>query len=202
MTSNESACGSFTFLSTYPTRGFDWYTNNVDAINAGCQLVRRMIKRLILEEEENKDARFVNRLCLGDTSLTGYLTGIAFGFCTYRQTSAKSAVAYPTIFWKVVWVTLSLVSFGIGCWQIDGKRKLKESVLGMFIYWVPAVTLMDIDVCGFNVFGLLGIVGTVLGIISGNEKRTDPKDLLSYWRVTKRMAQLYEVEMRDCLIKG
>jgi hypothetical protein len=48
---NEAGYGSLALTSTYPIKGFDCPGNNTDAMNAGCQLVRRMLKLPILEDE-------------------------------------------------------------------------------------------------------------------------------------------------------
>ena len=106
---------------------------------------------------------------LANTVITvlSFLIGLIIGL-TSRAPSARQVAPIFSTTLLIIWFLLCLASFGVGCWQIDTRRRAKESVWPMFIYWAPATTIVKAKLCGLQPIPLLGMVGVVLGIVGEN----------------------------------
>ena len=106
---------------------------------------------------------------LANTVITvlSFLIGLIIGLIS-RAPSARQVAPIFSSTLVVIWFLLCLASFGVGCWQIDMRRRAKESVWPMFIYWAPAATVVKAKLCGLQPIPLLGMVGVVMGIAGEN----------------------------------
>ena len=193
------------FSSGYPILNFCWPKTGGEALNTGVQLVRKMIGRPVLEEENISRSKiaisafgfvfglvglfhnpsslpagvksmfiagvvpdirvflFVNTV----TSVISFFSGLVVGLIS-RSPSASRASRIVQLTLTILWSLLCLASFGVGCWQINTRRIRKESVWPMFIYWTPATSTININICGIDPLPLLAMTGVVLGIIGEN----------------------------------
>ena len=193
------------FSSGYPILNFCWPKTGSEALNTGVQLVRKMIGRPVLEEENISRSKiaisafgfvfglvslfhnpsslpagvksmfiagvvpdirvflFVNTV----TSVISFFSGLVVGLIS-PSPSASRASRIVQLTLTILWSLLCLASFGVGCWQINTRRIRKESVWPMFIYWTPATSTININICGIDPLPLLAMTGVVLGIIGEN----------------------------------
>ena len=192
------------FLSGYPILNFCWSKTGNDALNAGVQLVRKMILRPVLKEENiswSKIAISIFGFVFGlvglfhnlsslpagvksmfiagvvpdiriflltntVTSAISFITGLIVGLISRSPSATKaSSIVQPML---TLWTLLCFASFGVGCWQINTRRIRKESVWPMFIYWAPATSMINVNICGIDPLPFLAMTGVVLGIIGEN----------------------------------
>ena len=202
----ESGFGSLQlFTSGYPILNFRWPKTGDDALQSSVQLVRKVIRRPVLEEENISWSKIaistvgfvfglvgllrnpsslpagvkaiftagvvpdirVFLLANSVTSVISFFIGLITGLIS-RATSANRAARIISQILNITWSLLCLVSFGIGCWQVNTTRTRKESVWPMFIYWAPATTMINVNICGIDPIQLLAMAGVVLGIIGEN----------------------------------
>ena len=193
------------FSSGYPILNFCWPKTGGEALNTGVQLVRKMIGRSVLEEENISRSKiaistfgfvfglvglFHNPSSLPTgvksmfiagvvpdirvflpantvTSVISFFSGLVVGLISHSPSASRaSRIVQPTL--TILWSLLCLASFGVGCWQINTRRIRKESVWPMFIYWTPATSTININICGIDPLPLLAMTGVVLGIIGEN----------------------------------
>ena len=193
------------FASGYPILNFCWSKTGGEALNTGVQLVRKLIRRPVLEEENislSKIAISIFGFVFGlvglfrnpsslpaavksmfiagvvpdirvfllantVTSVISFFSGIVVGLIS-RSPSATLASRFVEPILKALWKLLCLASFGVGCWQINTRRIRTESVWPMFIYWAPATSIVNGEICGIDVFAFLAMAGVLLGIIGEN----------------------------------
>ncbi|GJJ06020.1 hypothetical protein Clacol_000207 [Clathrus columnatus] len=208
LSSSETGFGSLALLAdAYPIRNFFWTINSSEAMGSSVQLIRRLLRKEIVEEEEISISKLVIALIgfvfglvgllrdpkkvpeavrtmftkgavpdirvflLGSSvaSVTSFLLGALTALSTTRQPTARLAARKTQFIPQIIWSMLCLLSFGVGCWQIDSRRRAHETVWPMFIYWAPALSVLNLDICGVDPFKYLGMVGVVLGIVAQNE---------------------------------
>ena len=206
LTMVEAGFGSLQlFASGYPILNFCWSKTGDEALHTSVQLVRKMIRRPVLEEENiswskiaistvgflfglvgllrnpsslpaGVKAMFVSGvvpdirvflLANTVTTVISFFFGLITGLIS-RAPSARRASRIMSRTLMVLWSLLCLVSFGVGCWQINTRRTRKESVWPMFIYWAPATSMINVNICGIDPLPLLAMTGVVLGIIGEN----------------------------------
>ena len=193
------------FTSGYPILNFRWPQTGDDALHSSVQLVRKMIRRPVLEEENISWSKIaistigfvfgfvgllrnpsslpagvkamftagvvpdirVFLLANTVTSVINFFIGLLIGLISHAP-SARLASRIMSRILKILWSLLCLVSFGVGCWQINTRRTTKESVWPMFIYWAPATSMIDVNICGIDPTKLLAMAGVLLGIIGEN----------------------------------
>jgi len=66
---------------------------------------------------------------------------------------------------SLFWVAICIASFAFGCWQIAQRRKRRESVWPIFIYWAPLATFPRYILWGVDLLAMLGTVAVLLGVI-------------------------------------
>lgn len=202
----EAGFGSLQlFASGYPILNFCWPKTGSDALNTSVQLVRKIIRRPVLEEENiswskiaistfgfvfglvglfrnpsslpaGVKAMFVAgvvpdiRVFLLANTVTlviSFFFGLIVGLISRSPSATRaSRIVQPTL--RVLWSLLCLALFGVGCWQINTRRIRNESVWPMFIYWAPATSMINVNICGIDPLPLLAMTGVVLGIIGEN----------------------------------
>ena len=202
----ESGFGSLQlFTSGFPILNFRWPKTGDDALQSSVQLVRKMIRRPVLEEENISWSKIaistvgfvfglvgllrtpsslptgvkamfiagvvpdirVFLLANTVTSVINFFIGLITGLIS-RAPSAHQACRIMSRTLITIWSILCLASFGIGCWQINTRSTRKESVWPMFIYWAPATSMINVNICGIDPIQLLAMAGVVLGIIGEN----------------------------------
>ncbi|GJJ06032.1 hypothetical protein Clacol_000219 [Clathrus columnatus] len=137
---------------------------------------------------------------LGSTiaSVMAFMLGTLTCLFTASQPSARKATRKTRLVLAIVWDILCLVSFAVGCWQIDSRRRAHQSIWPMFIYWTPSTSFIGLRIFGFNVSKVLGMIGVVLGVIARNE-------LVCYGRayldlILPHLMKLEKVERKDIKI--
>jgi hypothetical protein len=202
----EAGFGSLQlFASGYPILNFCWPKTGSDALNTSVQLVRKMIRRPVLEEENISWSKIaistvgfvfglvglfrdpsslpagvkaifdagvvpdirVFLLANTVTSVISFFSGLIVGLISRAPSASRASRIIETTL-QVIWSLLCLTLFGVGCWQINTRRTRKESVWPMFIYWAPATSLINVNICGIDPLPLLAMAGVVLGIIGEN----------------------------------
>ena len=206
ITMAEAGFGSLQlFASGYPILNFCWPKTGDEALHTSVQLVRKMIRRPVLEEENISWSKIaistvgfvfglvgllrnpsslpagvkaifiagvvpdIRVFLLANTVATviNFFVGLNVGLIS-RAPSARQASSIFSRTLKFIWSLLCLAVFGVGCWQINTRRTMKESVWPMFIYWAPATSMMNLNICGIDPIKLLAMAGVVLGIIGEN----------------------------------
>ena len=202
----EAGFGSIQLLTSgFPILNFRWPKTGDDALHSSVQLVRKMIRRPVLEEENISWSKIaistvgflfglvgllrnpsslpagvkamftagvvpdirVFLLANTITTVISFFIGLITGLIS-RAPSAHRASRIMSGTLMIIWSLLCLASFGVGCWQINTRRTTKESVWPMFIYWAPATSMINFDICGIDPIQLLAMAGVVLGIIGEN----------------------------------
>ena len=205
-TMDEAGFGSFQLLASgYPIGSFCWPKTGSDALNTSVQLVRKMIRRPVLEEENISWSKIaistvgfvfglvglfrnpsslpagvkamfiagvvpdirVFLLANTVTSVISFFSGLITGLISRAPSASRaSRIVSPTL--TTIWSLLCVALFGVGCWQINTRRTRNESVWPMFIYWAPATSLINVNICGIDPIPFLAMAGVVLGIIGEN----------------------------------
>lgn len=204
----ETGFGSLgLLLDAYPIRSFVWITNSEEALSSSVQLVRKILKKPVLAEEEISVSKLIisligfvfglvgllrhpheipdalrtifTRGAVPDirvflllstvASVSSFVLGILTGLITLKQPTARLATWRIKLVLSIFWAIVCVISFVVGCIQINDRRVTHKSVWPMFIYWAPSLTIVHVNICGLTPLNILAMVGVVLGIVAENQ---------------------------------
>lgn len=102
-------------------------------------------------------------------SVSSFILGILTSLVTLKQPTARLAAWKTKLVASIFWAIVCVVSFVVGCIQINDRRQTHRPVWPMFIYWAPSLTIVNVNICGLTPLIILAMVGVVLGIVAENQ---------------------------------